>query len=159
MNILKGMKKIEETFLVMSMAIILLLIFSQALFRYFFGSGLVWGEELARFVHVAQVWIGASFIVKKGGHIRITFFRNLFSNQIKKYLDILSTFLFFCLMVFIAYEGTFFVLQLIESSQTSPSMGIKMGIPYAVIPIGGLLMVVRLIGQFKDILKGDLLEE
>lgn len=153
------LKKFEEIFLITTMVVILLLIFSQAFFRYFLGSGLIWGEELARYIHIAQVWIGASLAIKTGGHIRVTFFRDLFKDKAKMYLDLLATILFFSFMVFISYKGTQFIIQLIETGQKAPSMGILMAIPYTVVPLGGFLMAVRLIQQFSAILKGDLLEE
>lgn len=151
--------KFEEIFLIASMAVILLFIFSQALFRYFFGSGLIWGEELARYVHIAQVWIGGSLAIKTGGHIRVTFFRNIFNQQIKKWLDLLSTFLFFTFMLFIAIKGSQFIMNLMETGQKAPSMGIPMAIPYTVVPLGAFLMVIRLIIQLRSILAGDLLED
>lgn len=152
-------KKFEESFLVATMAAIVFLIFSQALFRYFLGSGLVWGEELARYIHVTQVWIGASLAIKTGGHIRVTALRDLCNDKMKKFLDLLSTFLFFLFMVFITFKGTEFIMHLAETGQKAPSMGILMAIPYAVIPLGGFLMVLRLIQQFRSILKGELLGE
>lgn len=155
----KRLRRIEEALLVSSMALILILIFSQALFRYLFGSGFVWGEELARFTHVAQVWLGASLAIRTGGHIRVTFIRDLFSRKIKKYIDLLSTLLFFLFTLFIAINGTEFILQLINTGQKAPSMGILMAIPYTVIPLGGLLMSLRLVQQFISILKGNLIAE
>lgn len=159
MKVLDGFRKIEEILLVITMILILFLIFIQALFRYFFGSGLIWGEELARYLHVAQVWIGGSLAIKKGGHIRVTFVRDLFNKTGRKILDLLSTFLFFSFMVFIAIKGTDYILQLVSSGQRSPSMGISMWIPYTVVPLGGFLMAVRLVQQFISILKGNLLAE
>ncbi|WP_301109773.1 TRAP transporter small permease [Sporosarcina sp.] len=156
---LRFIEKFEEIFLVTTMVAILLMIFSQALFRYFFGSGIVWGEEFARYIHVAQVWIGSSLAIKMGGHIRVTFVRDLMNDTCKKVLDLLATFLFFVFMAFITYKGTLFILQLLETGQKAPSSGILMAIPYSVIPLGAFFMVLRLIQQFRGILKGELLEE
>lgn len=159
LKVLDLFRKLEEIFLVGTMVIILILIFSQAFFRYFFGSGLIWGEELARYLHIAQVWLGASLVIKTGGHIRITFFRDLFNKKIKKYIDLTATLLFFLFMFFIAYEGTQFIIQIFGTGQKSPSMGILMAIPYTVVPIGGLMMAIRLLQQMRSILQGNLLEE
>lgn len=141
------------------MILILILIFSQALFRYLLGSGFVWGEELARYLHIAQVWVGASLAVKTGGHIRITFFRDLFKTNTKKYIDLLATLLFFLFTLFIAIKGTEFILQLIDTGQKAPSLGVLMAIPYTVIPLGGFLMCLRLFQQFKSIWQGNLIED
>lgn len=151
--------KIEEVFLALTMVAILLFIFSQAFFRYLFGSGIVWGEEFARYVFIAQIWLGSSLAIKTKGHIRVTFFRNLFNVFGRKFLDLLSTTLFFIFMLFIAFKGSGFVIELVNTGQKSPSMGILMAIPYTVIPFGALLMVIRLIQQFRKILAGEILDE
>lgn len=158
-KLLRFIEKFEEIFLVSTMAAILLMIFSQALFRYFFGSGVVWGEEFARYIHVAQVWIGSSLVIKTGGHIRVTALRDILNTKFKKGLDLLATALFFGFMLFITVKGTQFIFQLIETGQKAPSMGILMAIPYMVIPLGAFFMVLRLIQQFRNILKDDLWEE
>lgn len=159
MRLLNIVNKAEEIFLIFTMVSILFFIFSQAFFRYFFGSGIIWGEEFARYIFVAQIWLGSSLSIKLGGHIRVTFFRDLFGSKGKKVLDILSTFLFFIFMLFIAVKGTGFIIELMGTGQKSPSMGILMAIPYTVIPLGAFLMAIRLIQQFKKILSGNLLEE
>lgn len=159
MRISNIVKRAEEILLILSMVAILFLIFSQAFFRYLFGSGIIWGEEFARYVFIAQIWLGSSLAIKTGGHIRITFFRDLFGATGRKALDLLSTILFFIFMLFIAYKGSSFVIELIGTGQKSPSMGILMAIPYTVIPLGAFLMAVRLVQQFRTILTGKLLDE
>lgn len=147
--------KAEEIFLVISMLMIVLLIFGQAFSRYFLGSGIVWGEELARYLHVGQVWLGSSLVVREGGHIRVTFMRDLFSQRVRKYIDITASIIFFALTTFIAISGTKFIMQLFETGQKSPSMGVLLAIPYMVIPLGGLLMSIRLIQQIIKLYKGS----
>lgn len=160
MKTLNIIRRIEEILLVISMFAILLFIFGQAFFRYFLGSGLTWGEEFARYVFIAQIWLGSSLVIRTGGHIRVTFFRDLFNTKGRKILDLLSTALFFSFMVFVSYKGTAFILELVSTGQKSPSMGILMSIPYTVIPLGATLMAIRLIQQFKKILvNNQLLDE
>lgn len=158
-KILNVLRKFEEIVIVGTMVLILLLIFGQALLRYFFGSGLVWGEELARYVHIAQIWLASSLAIKTGGHIRVTFFRDLFTKSGRRIIDLVATLSFFVLMVFVAVKGTEFIFHLIETGQRAPSMGILMAIPYAVVPLGAMLMLIRLIQQFRSVLKGEVIDE
>lgn len=158
-KILNVARKFEEIVIIGTMVLILFIIFFQATSRYLLGSGLIWGDELARYVHVAQIWLGASLAIKSGGHIRITLIRDLFKEKGRKYLDLFATIIFFFFMVFVAVKGTEFIFHLIETGQRAPSLGILMAIPYTVVPLGGFLMVIRLIQQFKMILKGELLDE
>ena len=48
-----------------------LIIFVQVVLRWF-GRSLVWAEELARYIMLYQVWIGAAYAVREDAHIRIT---------------------------------------------------------------------------------------
>lgn len=48
-----------------------LIIFMQVVLRWFHAAT-VWAEELARYIMLYQVWIGASYAVREDAHIRIT---------------------------------------------------------------------------------------
>lgn len=148
-------EKFEETFLILSMLLIVFFIANQVFFRYFLGGGLSWGEELARYIHIWQVWIGSSLVIKRDEHIKITFGVNLLPVRFRKYINILASLCFFVLVAFISYKGTLFIIQISETGQTSPSLGIMMSIPYMAIPLGGVLMAIRLIQRIVKILKED----
>lgn len=148
-------EKIEEMFLVFTLVIMVVLIFSQAAFRSLSFGSLTWGEELTRYLHIWQIWIGASLAVRKGEHIRVTFFRNIFPEKGRMAIDLLAAVCWFGFALFIAVEGTSFVSGIFDAGQKTPSMGILMGIPYLAIPIGGVLMSIRLIQQIFFIIKGN----
>lgn len=140
-------KKLEEVFLVVSLFVMVLLMFTQSVSRYAFGNSFIWGSELAQYLHVWQIWIGASLAVRMQSHIRVDVFINLFPKTVKKYLDLIGTIAWFIFALFLAYEGTKYVMDMQASGQTSPSLKIGMWIPYLAIPIGGTLMSIRLIQQ------------
>ncbi len=146
-------ERIEEVIIIITLALMVALIFSQIGLRAFSLGSLTWGGELSRYLHILQVWIGASLAIRKGEHIRVTFFTNLFSGKIKMAIDLLAIISWFAFALFIAIEGTSFVSGIFDSRQTSPSMGIAMWIPYLAIPLGGLLMSIRLIQQMVFIIK------
>lgn len=148
-------KKVEEVILVITLVLMVALIFSQVSLRALSIGSLTFGDELSRYLHILQVWIGASLAIRKGEHIRITFFVNLFSGRMKMALDLLAIISWFAFALFIAVEGTSFINGIFHSGQTSPSMGIPMWIPYISIPLGGLLMSIRLIQQIFLIVKNQ----
>ena len=43
----------------------------QVVLRWF-DAATVWAEELARYIMLYQVWIGAAYAVREDAHIRIT---------------------------------------------------------------------------------------
>ena len=61
----------EEYILIALYSIIIPLLFINIIMRYFFGNAIPWAEEMARYIFLWQIWIGASYGVKKSKHIRI----------------------------------------------------------------------------------------
>jgi len=151
----KKRNKAEEIFLIGTMAVMVILIFGQVLGRYVLGSSLSWTEEVSRYVHVFQVWIGAGYAVKLREHIKIESFVDLFKGTIRKVIDIIALIIWFGLALFLAYFGTMLVLDSFNSSQVSPAVQVPIWIPYMAVPLGGLSMCIRLVQQIIDIIKFD----
>lgn len=148
-------EKLEEGFLVLTMVAMVLLIFVQVISRYLFEASLSWSEELARYVHIWQIWIGASFAVRKREHIKVEAFKNLFNETGKKVIELISIILWFALAVFLAIAGTDLVTTIFTRGQSSPAMQMPMWAIYSAIPLGGLLMSIRLIQQVYFLFKPE----
>lgn len=149
--ILKG--KIEEHILAITMILIVVLVFAQAIFRYLLGVSISWGSELAIYLHILQVWVGAALAVRSGQNVRIEVFVNLFSRKVKFFLDLLALLIWFSFALFLAIAGTVFILDIFESMQRTPTMRILLGIPYLAIPFGGFLMSFRLVELIRNLFK------
>lgn len=140
-------ERIEEFFLVISMVVMVFLIFLQSASRYITGNSFSWGTELVIYLHIWQIWIGASLGIRKGEHVRVDAFLNLFKGKINLILNLLALIAWFIFAIFLATEGTKFVSNLMNTGQTSASLGAPMWLVYTVIPLGGILMCIRLIQQ------------
>lgn len=141
-------KRLEESVLVLTMLAMVLIMFAQATSRYIIGTSFSWGSELAQYLHIWQIWIGASLAIRVQSHVRVDVFIKLFPKKVKKALDFVALLCWFGFAAFLAYEGSNYVIDVLDSSQTSPSLHVPMWIPYLAIPIGGVLMLIRLIQQF-----------
>lgn len=140
-------ERLEEVFLVLTMAAMVGLIFVQVFNRYVINVSLSWTEELARYIHIWQVWVGASYAVRRKAHLKVEMFKNIFPVTVRKWVDVVAIFLWFILAVFLAYQGTELVVTVFDRGQLSPAMRLPMWLPYLAIPVGGTLMTVRLIQQ------------
>ncbi len=153
------MKKIfhrfEEGFLIATLVIMVALIFGQVVGRYVFQSAPSWTEEFARYIHIFQVWIGAGYAVKIREHIRVTAFVDLFNGATRKVMDIISTVIWFFLVVLVAIFGTQLVIATFQYGQVSPATQIPIWIVYLAVPLGSISMAVRLIQQLVDISRRD----
>lgn len=154
------MKKIwdhfEEYFLVTSFFISVPLVFFQIIMRYVFSNSLAWSEELARYIFLWQIWVGASYATKLSRHIRIEMIKDLLTPDLKKYLEIFVILIWTVFMGFLAVKGGQMTQRILQLGQTSAAMRIPMGIPYLSVPVGSALMFIRLIEKLIEAIRAPL---
>lgn len=137
----------EEYVLVWSLLFSVLLIFAQVVMRYVFHNSLSWSEELARYLFLWQIWLGASYAVKRQAHLKISFLTDSLSGLSRKTVQLLSLSIWFGVSFFLASSGGKLTLLLLQRGQVSPAMRIPMAYAYAAVPVGCFLMCIRLIEQ------------
>ena len=136
---------LEEIFLVPSIVFNVVLIFIQVVMRYVFGNSLSWSEELARYLFVWQVWIGASYSARNRSHLRITFIKDRLASAARKKLEILVTVIWIAFAVFIAIRGFSLVARVYGFNQRSSALRMPMAYAHLAVPVGCSLMIIRLI--------------
>jgi TRAP-type C4-dicarboxylate transport system permease small subunit len=140
-------------FLNVILAVLVIVVFLQVIFRFILGSPLAWTEELARYSLIWITFLGAAFAMSLKAHIGMEFFVNLFSLPFRKALFVIATIAslaFFLMMVIQGYD-----LAARSMTQLSPVLRIPMGLIYAVIPLSGCILIVNMASQFtKDFKSG-----
>lgn len=145
--------KVEEVTLVSSLVFIVVIIFMQIVSRNIFDHALSWSEEMARYVFVWQVWLGASIATRKASHIRVEIIFTLFGGKLKPYAEVISKLAWCLFCVFLAYNSCQFVLLSMKTANVSAAMGMPMYIAYLSIPIGATVMGLRLVGLIASEIK------
>lgn len=145
----------EEYVLVWSLMFSVALVFFQIVMRYVFSHSLSWTEELARYLFIWQVWLGASFAVKRRAHLKITVLTDSLTGLSQKSVELLSLFLWFGVSLFLAYSGGKLALLLLQRGQVSPAMRMPIGYAYASVPVGSFLMCIRLLEQLRMTVRGQ----
>lgn len=144
---------IEEYVLVWSLMFSVALIFLQVVMRYVFSNSLSWSEELARYIFLWQIWLGASFAVKKHRHLRIELFVDKLKGHKKQLFELVVLLIWFGFSIFLALKGSELTIMLFKRGQVSPAMQIPMGYAYASVPVGCALMGIRLLGEMVALFK------
>ena len=143
--------KVEEKFLVYSLMFTTTLIAVQIFMRYVVQSSLSWSEELTRYIFLWQIWVGASYAISVKKHLKIDVFVGTLHGGAKKTVQSIALGLWFFFSAFLAVKGTELVLWVYRQEQLSTAMQIPMAIPYLSIPLGGTLMVIKLVYEFKTL--------
>lgn len=155
----------EELLLAIGFIIMIVLITLQVITRYLLVYDLpipnitIWSEELARYIFIGVTFLGASLAIKKRESIKIDFFTKLLPEKYRLRLRFVSSIFIIIFSLYMVFYGSTMVGSLLESSQTSPALHIPMFIPYAIIPLGFLIIIIRTIQtgivDYKDMNRTD----
>ena len=122
-----------------------LIVWAQIFYRFVLGDGIIWAEEIAKYMMVWMALLGAAVVFYEKGHIAINYFilGRSFLRYIQMFHALLSAILF-ALLIYYGINYAEFGLRSI-----SPASGITRFFPYLAIPVGGGFLffqsVVRLI--------------
>ena len=147
---------IEEGFIALLLTSMTLVTFSQVVARYVFNSGAVWALELTTYLFAWLVMFGAAYCVKKGVHIGIDAFVNLFAVRTRQYFTLLA--ISFCLLYCaILFKGGWdYVAKLKMIGIEAEDMPIEEWKIKIILPIGFALIFFRLLEVAWKVFKGDI---
>jgi len=139
---LRVLNKLEDWFLILTLAVMVVLAIAQIFYRNVFGEGVVWIDPLLR---VLVLWVaigGAVVATRTDNHIRIDFFTRHIPEKYFKHLQHLVY--AFCVFVcaLITWHGVRFV-HMDYGYGTIAFADIPAWVTELVIPIGFFMMAVR----------------
>ena len=119
-------------------------VFLQFFTRYALNDSASWTEEIARYLLICTVFIGASISVRKNNHIHVDFFYRYLPRPVTR---VLSTFVDIVRIAFFGYAAwlTWLLMQRI-GSQRMAIVDLPIGLMYAVVLAGFVLMTWRALG-------------
>lgn len=143
-----GANTIVANISVVLFVIMTLIIWAQIFYRFVLGDGIVWAEEIAKYLMVWMALLGASVVYYEQRHIAIEFFisRRPGIRVIKMAHTLMGAALFIVLIVCgIKYAkfGQKFI---------SPGSGIQKFWPYLAIPVGGGFLLFQSVLGFMQLL-------
>ena len=128
---------------------------AQVFFRFVLNASLTWSEELSRFAFIWAVYMGAILGAKERIHIRVTATQLLLPPQYRRFMTMLADLVWVLVNLFFAYQGFLQVGHLMKFTYTSPALGWNMAYIYAIVPLGFMLMSVRILeGYWRDYERG-----
>jgi len=140
-NLLGRLNKVLLWVIFVMTAVMFLTIFLQVIFRYTIAIPFTFSEELARYLMVWIVCIGAAAAYGEGMHIGVNVFANLLPPGGRRWLTRMVHLAVGALMAVIVYQGG--RLSRLLTDQLSPAMEIRMSWPYLAVPVGAFLILVQ----------------
>lgn len=130
--------------MVIFLAIMVVVVFAQVVWRYVLSASIFWSEELSRYLMVWATMLASSVCLRRGSHMAVRFIHDLLPRGLRKLssLVVYTAILGFLGVVF----GCGITLVSRTWTQISPTLSLPMGLVYACVPLGALLMAVQTVG-------------
>jgi len=148
----KYLMQIMNTIIVVSLALMVIMVFSNVVLRYVFNSGITSSEELSRFLFLWLIFIGAIVAMKESAHLGVDSLIARLPRSGKIACVLLSN----ALMLWCCY--LFFVgswrQTIVGLGTDMPATGISMAYHYATGVVMSVGIAVILIGNTWRILSG-----
>ena len=125
----------------------------QIVTRYFFNSPSTVSEELLTYSFTWMALLAAAYVFGKRDHMRMGFLADKIEGIPKKVLEIVIELLVMAMVGCIMIFGGVSIMKL-TMTQSTASLGIPMGIVYAILPISGVLIFVYGILNIIDLWHG-----
>lgn len=126
--------------------VISLIVTYEVIMRYFFRAPTIWVLEISTYLCVASVFLAGGYVLRIDAHIDVDVLTRRFSNETQVLFRLISFLLIFVYCFVLTWKGAELALTSFKYGELSPSMlGIPMFIPYAFVPLGGMLLILELI--------------
>lgn len=121
-------------------------LFLQVIMRYVLSMPTTWHDEIGRYLIIWGVLIGSAVAIRDNQHIKVDIFYKLLPKGLQKWVNVfayLITMFFFAFMIIYGYQ---IVIEKFISGQNSTG-GFPLWIIYLILPISGVLMIIRTIAK------------
>ena len=124
----------------------------QIVTRYFFNSPSTISEELVTYSFTWLSILGAAYVFGKRGHLCMSFFVSRFSGKKRVCFDLFAEALVVLTAITLLIYGGYIMAEQ-NSTQVTASLGVSMGLMYAVLPLAGVLMCIYSLLNLADLVK------
>ena len=137
------LNRITEHVLAALIAVTVIAVTAQVIFRYGVQSSLTWSEEVARYSFIWAIFLGTSVAARRGQHIAIDALANLLPPALRRWLRLANLLLCIAFFALFSYVSVLLVHNAIP--QKSSSLEISIAWVYASAVIGSVLTIVHLV--------------
>lgn len=103
--LVRSVVKLMEWMLIAILALMVILVFGNVVLRYGFNSGIVFSEEVSRFLFIWLVFIGSVLMLKDNGHLGVHTLTKRLSLSGQKFCKLISDLLTFGCCVLLTMGG------------------------------------------------------
>jgi TRAP-type transport system small permease protein len=139
-----AVNRVVEKALIAVGAVICVILFAQVVARYA-GSSLGWSEEVSRHLLVAITFLGGTVAYKRASFIGLQGFGHHLGPVVERTIVVALQLMTLGCFGLIAWFGAIYTVKAAE--HTTASLQIPMAVPFAVIPVAGVIFVLHVLAD------------
>ena len=140
-KIRKAMNTVVSTICIVLFAVMVVVGTYQIITRFVFNNPSTISEELLTYTFAWMAIFSSAYVFGKRDHMRMTFVADKLPKEQRKILEIVIELLIIAFAVIVLIYGGFTIMGLTMTQKTA-SLGVMMGVIYAVVPICGILIAI-----------------
>ncbi|WP_047151804.1 TRAP transporter small permease [Aneurinibacillus tyrosinisolvens] len=130
-------------------------VFYGVLMRYVFNEPKAWVEEIANYTLVWGALLGVSVALRNNHHIQVDILYDKLPRRMQRLVDLFANLMGILFSIFFMYYGYVLVAKRYTSGMVSMDVGIPMWMVYLILPISGIMLLLRFIEKFVQAVRGE----
>jgi TRAP-type transport system small permease protein len=153
-----SINKLLTILMVLCLTVMSVLIFGNVVLRYVFNTGIVWAEEMSRFLFVWMIFLGALVAFKENSHLGVDMLTRRLPFAIKRILFVISN-IIVLFTLWIVIDGSW-KMTLVNIDNLAPVTKLPYAYVYGIGIIAGIgIGLIILFNIYKAIFRSELTEE
>ncbi|MEX0760040.1 MAG: TRAP transporter small permease [Tistlia sp.] len=138
-----AIERLLDAILLLAISVMVVAICWQVFGRYVLNHSPVWTEEVARFLMAWIALLGSAAVLRRRGHIAVTFVVDLLPRPVALAVGLIRDLLILVMACALGWYGYGFAV--IGGRRDSAALEIPMFYPYLAIPVGATFIAVLLV--------------
>jgi len=148
-------ERLEEGFIALLLGLMTLLTFAQVVLRYGFNTGFIWALEATTYMFGWLILFGISYCVRVHAHIGIDAVVKLLPAATQRVVGLIAIALCALYAGLMLYGAWFYIDRLMRLGITGEDILLPRWLLTIIMPIGFLLLLIRLLEQALLIVRGE----
>lgn len=136
------------------MGFLIISLFAQVLSRYLFNFPIMWTDEIGRYTFIWIVYLGSAAAFKNKSHLIV----DVFTQKMPRKLQFRLNLFFHAVIILFLFLVFKYGLQYTMNNRGNPAYStnvISLGIAYASVPVGALLMIINILRAISEDMKTE----
>ncbi len=162
-SLLNGLGSVSNVGVVLAeiaLVVLLILVFHEVVARYVFNHPTLYSVEISEYLLIFIAFMASGWVMKNNGHVRMSSVINLMPPRLKQVADVLTSIIVLCFCAILVWQGIKSSMMAFKGGYHSSSLlNVPLWIPYAIIPVGSLILALQMIVRIGNTITGLVTKE